>query len=121
MDAGLLHDPLAREPVPIVLRLDRAQRSSVDGLLSTSVPSMTGRLVPVRELVRVEKTPRERFVYHKNLQPVTYVVRRDGGVAEAPVYGILDMKKRIAALKSPDGEPLQVLSTTLPDDRRATR
>jgi multidrug efflux pump subunit AcrB len=116
MDAGLLHVDTAREAVPIVLRLDRAQRSGLEGLLVTTVPSMTGKLVPIRELVTVVNGVREPFVYHKNLQPVTYVLAEMTGVAEAPVYGILDMKSRIAALKAPDGRPLEVLSTTLPTD-----
>jgi multidrug efflux pump subunit AcrB len=116
MDAGLLHVDAAREGVPLVLRLDRAQRSGLEGLLATTVPSMAGRLVPIRELVTVVNGAREPFVYHKNLQPVTYVLAEMAGVAEAPVYGILDMKSRIAALKAPDGRPLEVLSTTLPTD-----
>jgi multidrug efflux pump subunit AcrB len=116
MDAGLLHVDTARESVPLVLRLDRAQRSGLEGLLATTVPSMTGKLVPIRELVTVVNGVREPFVYHKNLQPVTYVLAEMAGVAEAPVYGILDMKSRIAALKAPDGRPLEVLSTTLPTD-----
>ena len=77
---------------------------------------MTGKLVPLRELVTVRSDVRETFVYHKNLQPVTYVLAEMAGVAEAPVYGILDMKSRIAALKQPDGRPLPVLSTSLPTD-----
>ena len=36
-EAGLLRDENARSAVPIVLRLDRTQRSSVEGLLATSV------------------------------------------------------------------------------------
>ena len=47
---------------------------------------------------------------------MTYVLAEMAGVAEAPVYGILDMKSRIAALQAPDGRPLEVLSTTLPTD-----
>ncbi len=116
MDAGLLHVDAAREGVPIVLRLERAQRSGLEGLLATTVPSATGALVPVRELVTVQNGVRAPFIYHKNLQPVTYVLAEMAGVAEAPVYGILDMKSRIAALKAPDGRPLEVLSTTLPTD-----
>ena len=115
-DAGLLRDESARNPVPIVLRLERAQRSSLDGLLQTAVHGGTGRLVPLRELVTVKETKSERFIYHKNLQPVTYVLAEMAGVAEAPVYGILDMGDRIEALKAPDGSPLQVMSTTLPTD-----
>ncbi|HQN07986.1 MAG TPA: efflux RND transporter permease subunit, partial [Thermoanaerobaculia bacterium] len=115
-DAGLLRDESSRKPVPIVLRLDRSQRSSLDGLLQTAVHGGTGRLVPLRELVTVKETKSERFIYHKNLQPVTYVLAEMAGVAEAPVYGILDMGERIEALKAPDGSPLQVMSTTLPTD-----
>ncbi|HMM35484.1 MAG TPA: efflux RND transporter permease subunit, partial [Thermoanaerobaculia bacterium] len=115
-DAGLLRDESSRNPVPIVLRLERAQRSSLDGLLQTAVHGGTGRLVPLRELVTVKETKSERFIYHKNLQPVTYVLAEMAGVAEAPVYGILDMGERIGSLKAPDGSPLQVMSTTLPTD-----
>jgi multidrug efflux pump subunit AcrB len=115
-EAGLLHDETARSPVPIVLRLDRAQRSGLEGLLAVTVPSQTGSLVPLRELVAVQRERRERFVYHKNLQPVTYVLAEMAGVSEAPVYGILDMKRAIEALKQPDGSPLTILSTHLPDD-----
>ncbi len=115
-DAGLLRDEDARNPVPIVLRLDRAQRSSLDGLLQVAVHGGTGRLVPLRELVTVKETRTERFIYHKNLQPVTYVLAEMAGVAEAPVYGILDMGAKVNALKAPDGSPLTVMSTTLPTD-----
>jgi multidrug efflux pump subunit AcrB len=114
--AGLLHDPLAREPVPLVLRLDRAQRSSLDGLLDVTVQGDQGRLVPLRELVHVTPTVREKFIYHKNLRPVTYVVAEMAGAAEAPVYGILSMAKRIEALKGSDGRAVQVISTHLPED-----
>jgi multidrug efflux pump subunit AcrB len=76
-DAGLSHVPTAREPVPIVLRLERAQRSHVDELLQLTVHGDEGRLVPLSELVRVTGT-RERF-RHKNLQPVTYVIAEVSG------------------------------------------
>ncbi len=116
MDAGLLRVDAAREAVPIVLRLDRAQRSGLESLLATTVPSQTGRLVPVRELVSVVDGARAPFIYHKNLQPVTYVLAEMAGVAEAPVYGILDMKKKIGALRGPDGKPLDIFNTALPTD-----
>ena len=115
-EAGLLHVEEARDGVPIVLRLDRAQRSSVEGVLSLSVHGAGGRLVPLRELVTPVPGGRERFIYHKNTQPVTYVVAEMAGVAEAPVYGILAMQERVRALRGPDGQPIEVLSTHLPTD-----
>ncbi len=114
--AGLFRDENSREPVPIVLRLDRSQRSSVAGLLAINVDGADGRLVPVGELVRIRETTREQFIYHKNTQAVTYVIAEMAGAEEAPVYGILAMGQRIAALRGPDGRPLEVLSTHLPED-----
>jgi len=114
-EAGLLRDETARAPVPLVLRLDRTQRSSIEGLLATTVHGAEGRLVPLSELVSVRSVPRERFIYHKNLRPVSYVLAEMAGVAEAPVYGILAMQDRLAALEAPDGTPVPLLSSTMPE------
>ncbi|HET9226083.1 MAG TPA: efflux RND transporter permease subunit, partial [Thermoanaerobaculia bacterium] len=100
-EVGLLHDPRSRTPVPLVLRLDRGQRSSAEGLLATRVHGANGTLVPLSELVRIAPSQRERFLYHKNLQPVTYVIGEVAGAAESPVYGILDMQERVEALGLP--------------------
>jgi multidrug efflux pump subunit AcrB len=55
-------------------------------------------------------------VYHKNLQPVTYVVAEVAGREESPVYGILEMAERVEALTGPGGRPVQVLANRMPDD-----
>ena len=115
-EVGLLHEEVARDGVPIVLRLARSQRSSVEGLRSLAVHGAGGRLVPLAELVTPVEGGRERFIYHKNTQPVTYVVAEMAGAAEAPVYGILAMQERVAALRAPDGNQIEVLSTHQPTD-----
>ncbi len=115
-EAGLLHDERAREAVPVVLRLDRAARSGAQGLLSLSVHGANGALVPLRELVAARPAARERFLYHKNLQPVTYVVAEVAGEKESPVYAILDMQRGVEALSDPAGQPLPVLWSSLPAD-----
>jgi multidrug efflux pump subunit AcrB len=114
-EAGLIHDPDSRTPVPLVLRLDRAQRSSAEGLLATRVHGAGGALIPLAELVQAVPGERERYRYHKNLQPVTYVIGEVAGAAESPVYGILDMKPGIAGLRGPDGNPLPVLMSAMPE------
>ena len=115
-DAGLAHIPTSREPVPITIRLDRAQRSHVAELLQLSVHGAEGQLVPLSEVVTVVEGRRERFRYHKNLQPVTYVYGEVAGVFEAPVYAILEMGKELEKIVTPDGEPLQIIATSLPED-----
>jgi len=115
-DAGLAHVPTSREPIPIVLRLDRAQRSHLDDLLQLSVHGSDGRMVPLAELVTVHESTRERFRYHKNMRPVTYVVGEVAGQAESPVYAILNMEHRMSSIVTPLGEKLPVISTHLPTD-----
>jgi len=115
-DAARLHDPRAREPVPVRLRLPRAARSGAEQLLALDVQAADGRLVPLGELVTAEATTRERFRYHKNLRPVTYVVGEVAGAAESPVYALLDMGDRIERLTDGAGRPLQILFSGSPSD-----
>ncbi|HVS13081.1 MAG TPA: efflux RND transporter permease subunit [Thermoanaerobaculia bacterium] len=111
-----LRDEAAREQVPVVLRLERVQRSGVDGLLAVEVPGSGGGLVPLAELVTAVVGERQPFVYHKNLQPVTYVLAEAAGAQESPVYSILAMNRRLAELAGPDGRPVAVLSASMPTD-----
>jgi multidrug efflux pump subunit AcrB len=115
-DVAWLADPAAREPVPIRLLLARAQRTGAEDLLALDVAGTGGRLVPVGELARAVETTRERFVYHKNLRPVTYVVGEVAGAAESPVYALLDMEERLATIRDRDGRPLAVRWSGTADD-----
>jgi multidrug efflux pump subunit AcrB len=115
-EAGTIHVPTAREPVPIVLRLERSQRAHLDELLQLGVHGRDGRIVPLAELTTVVDSDRERSRYHKNLQPVTYVYGEVAGRFEAPVYAILEMQQRIRAITTPLGEQLEVITTRLPED-----
>ncbi len=115
-DAGIVHIPHAREPVPIRLRLDRAQRAHVSDLLQLTVRGGDGRMVPLSEITSVVDTERERSRYHKNLQPVTYVYGEVAGRFEAPVYAILEMQDRLSEIVTPLGDALEIITTRLPED-----
>ena len=115
-DAAHLADPRAREPVPVVLRLDPAQRAGTSELLAVAVQGNQGTLVPLSELVRPVATERTPFIYHKNLRPVTYVVGDVAGASESPVYALLDMKEKIAAVRDASGRPMEVLFSGRPAD-----
>jgi multidrug efflux pump subunit AcrB len=111
--AGLLHDPRAREDVPIVLRLPRDQR----GLEVVQSLRLNGiRPVAVGELTRAVRTQDDPSLYHKNLQAVTYVTGDLAGRNESPVYAILAMNKAIARLALPEGYGLEVFNATQPFD-----
>ncbi|MCS7024089.1 MAG: efflux RND transporter permease subunit [Bryobacteraceae bacterium] len=108
--AGLLHDPGAKEDVPLLIRLDRTARTDLAHILDLRLKDTRGGLVPLRELVRVEETVEDQSIYHKNLMPVTYVTADVAGVIESPVYAILALGPRLEAMK------IEQFTATLPSD-----
>lgn len=111
---GLLHVEDSNEPVEMMLRAPIESRSRLAGLREIGVPSTTGALVPLSELVRVKETSGERSIYHKNLKSVTYVVGDVAGSMESPVYAILELSKKIKELKLPEGYELTQHSSEQP-------
>jgi multidrug efflux pump subunit AcrB len=110
---GLLHAEQAREDVPIVLRLPRADRS-LEAIRSIRLRGT--RQVAVGELTRTVQATEAPSLYHKNLQPVTYVTADLAGDNESPVYAILRMNDAIAKLTLPEGYGLEVFNATQPFD-----
>jgi multidrug efflux pump subunit AcrB len=107
----LLHVPREKEDVNIVLELPRPSRTTPEELLALRVRSgdanalpepgsTTGvpPLIPLRELVTIERTITDKSIYHKNLMPVTYVIGDVAGVIESPVYAIQAMNKALKKL-----------------------
>ncbi len=111
--AGLLHDAAAREDVPIVLRLARADRASLDGVRALRIGRQP---VAVGELTRTVAAPEGQSLYHKNLQPVVYVTGDVAGQTESPVYAILRMNRALDAVKLPEGYAFEVFNTHQPFD-----
>ncbi len=111
---GLLHRPEEKEDVVILLQLPRAERSNVAALLNIKVAGPGGALVPLSEIVRVERTVEDKSIYHKNLMPVVYVTGDVAGLAESPVYVIGAMQKKVAELELPGGYRVEQLSTRQP-------
>ena len=110
----LIHQPREKEDVNIFLELPNREKSSPEQLLSLRVRSGdanalpepgsggTAPLVPLRELVRVDRTTEDKSIYHKNLMPAVYVMADVAGEVESPVYAILEMNDRLAELNASD-------------------
>src|ERR1035437_2984423 len=136
----LLHVPREKEDVNIVLQLPLASRTSPEELLAlrersgdaNALPepgsaAVTPPLVPLRELVTVERTLTVKSIYHKNLMPVTYVIVDVAGAVESPVYAILKMNKALKQLDArefsgvaADVSPRQTSSASNQDGRALT-
>jgi multidrug efflux pump subunit AcrB len=113
-EVGLIHDQAAREPVPAIVEVDRADRSSEQGLENIRLPGADGTMVSLRELVIVEHKTIERSIYHKNLRRVVYVTGDVAGAEESPVYAILKMNKDLDHLTLPAGYTLTRYNASMP-------
>ncbi|MHB2015895.1 MAG: efflux RND transporter permease subunit [Candidatus Xenobia bacterium] len=91
--AGLLHDPNAREPIPLLLRFSLEHRTMAD-LQSVQLPGPHG-LVPLSTLLEPRTTLAETSIYHKNLQPVVYVIGDVAGKIDSPLYAIAAMQPHL--------------------------
>jgi multidrug efflux pump subunit AcrB len=99
-DVGLLHDENAREDVSIHLRFRSSSRTSLDDLKSLNLKGANGNLVPLSTLVKTETTTADTSIYHKNLQPVVYVLGDVSGRVESAVYAMLNLQPQIGKLLS---------------------
>ena len=106
----LLHQPLDREDVDLLLELPRALRSRAEDLLSLQLRSdhddiiRAGErpLIPLGELVSLERTTGERNLYRKNLRPVIYVTGDVAGAVASPAYALFAMNRELARLDGRD-------------------
>jgi multidrug efflux pump subunit AcrB len=97
------------------VEVDRADRSSEQGLEELRLPGADGVMVSLRELVVVEHETIERSIYHKNLRRVVYVTGDVAGAEESPVYAILKMNKALDHLTLPAGYILARYNSAMPE------
>ncbi|MCC5632241.1 efflux RND transporter permease subunit [Nostoc sphaeroides CHAB 2801] len=113
-NVGLLHDENAREDVAINLRFSQSSRTSLDDLKSLNLKGANGNLVPLSSLVKTETAIADTSIYHKNLQPVVYVLGDVSGKVESSVYAMLNLQPKIDKLIPATGAKIQTYLTEQP-------
>jgi multidrug efflux pump subunit AcrB len=111
---GMIHPAHELDPVVIRVQPSKADRSSIESLKNIQIPNPTGQLVPLGEIVNIEKGSIEQTLYRKNLQSVTYVYGDVAGLEESPTYSIAAMWDRIGGIKTKSGAKVQQYLTTQP-------
>jgi len=113
-DQGLVHMDAAAEPVPINVRLPLADRSDPQSFGDLYIGSRAGALIPLSDVIKVETDVNQKSLHRKDLKSVIYVTADVAGELESPVYGILDMNKKIDKLIMPDGTHIKKFNTVQP-------
>jgi multidrug efflux pump subunit AcrB len=88
LDATYVHDGTSKYPRPVRLRLPAQDQASIASLLALKVRGAQGQLVPLSELVRVEKATWDGAIHHKDGLPVVYVTADEAGALDSPLYGM---------------------------------
>ncbi len=88
LDATYVHDGASKYPRPVRLRLPAQDQASLASLLALKVRGAQGQLVPLSELVRVEKATWDGAIHHKDGLPVVYVTADEAGKLDSPLYGM---------------------------------
>lgn len=111
---GLLHDENAREDVAINLRFSQSSRTSLEDLKALNLKGTKGNLVTLSSLVKTEKAIADTSIYHKNLQPVVYVLGDVSGRVESSVYAMLNLQPKINQLIPATGGEIKTYLTEQP-------
>ncbi|MEZ5645997.1 MAG: efflux RND transporter permease subunit [Burkholderiaceae bacterium] len=115
-DAAYLHDGHAKFAVPVRIQLPRESQVGLDTVLALPLKAANGRMVPLSELVTVERGVIDQPHFTKNLLPVTYVLGDMSGKLDSPLYGLFGIRGPLAEAALPNAGELGEYWINQPSD-----
>jgi multidrug efflux pump subunit AcrB len=101
LDSTYLHDGQSKLPVPVRLQLPLTSQVGLDAVLALPLRAANGRLVPLSELVTVERGVIDKPLFTKDLMPVSYVFGDMAGRLDSPLYGLFGIRPHLAEAALP--------------------
>jgi multidrug efflux pump subunit AcrB len=98
-DATFIHDGTSKYPRPVRVRLPAQDQASMDALLAVKVRGGQGQLVPLSELVRVQRGTWDGAIQHKDGLPVVYAMADEAGALDSPLYGMFSVVGKLRDTK----------------------
>ncbi|NMM18920.1 MAG: efflux RND transporter permease subunit [Rhodoferax sp.] len=100
-DAAYLHDGQSKYPVPVRLQLPQTSQIGLDALLAIPLRAANGQMVPLSELVQIERGVIDKPLFTKDLQGLSYVFGDMAGKLDSPLYGLFAIRDKLAAAALP--------------------
>jgi len=116
MDAAYLHDAQSKLPVPVRLQLPQVSQVGLDHILALPMRAANGRLVPLSELVQVDKGIIDKPLFTKDLMPVSYVFGDMAGKLDSPLYGLFAIRPNLKDAQLPNAGELGEYWIRQPED-----
>jgi len=95
-DAAYLHDGQSKYPVPVRMQLPLESQVGLDAILALPLRAANGQLVPLSELVQVERGIIDKPLFTKDLVGVSYVFGDMAGKLDSPLYGLFAIRNTLA-------------------------
>ena len=95
-DAAYLHDGQSKYPVPVRIQLPLERQAGLEHILALSMRAANGQLVPLSELVQVERGVIDKPLFTKDLKGVSYVFGDMAGTLDSPLYGLFAIRSTMA-------------------------
>ena len=100
-DAAYLHDGHSKYPVPVRIQLPLESQIGLDAILALPMRAANGQLVPLSELVQVERGIIDKPLFTKDLMGVSYVLGDMAGSLDSPLYGLFAIRSNLAKMQEP--------------------
>ena len=110
-----LYDEDAANQVGLILALDEKEKSTILDISQLNVKSQHGNMIPIADLVDIQKNTSAKSIYRKNQKRVVYVMADMAGELESPVYAILGMEDKLKAIDLPEGYNMNELYLNQPE------
>ena len=115
-DAAYLHDGHAKFAVPVRLQLPLDQQVGLDAVLALPLKAANGAMVPLSELVTVERGVIDQPRFTKDMLPVTYVFGDMAGKLDSPLYGLFGIRPAMKEAALPNTGELGEYWISQPQD-----
>jgi len=115
-DAAYLHDGQSKYPVPVRLQLPLSEQVGLDAILALPLRAASGQMVPLSELVQVERGVIDKTLFTKDLQGVSYVFGDMAGKLDSPLYGLFAIRSQLAKAALPGAGALDEFWIQQPAD-----
>ena len=102
-----LYDERGSAPVGIVLNLKNQDKNTIENVAQIKLKNTYGQMVAIDDVVTIQTKRKDKPIYHKNQQPVVYVLADMAGELESPVYAILGMDDALKQIEMPQGYTLE--------------
>jgi multidrug efflux pump subunit AcrB len=115
-DAAFLHDGQSKYPVPVRLQLPLSSQLGLDSMLALPLRAANGQMVPMSELVQVERGVIDKPLFTKDLMGLSYVFGDMAGKLDSPLYGLFAIRNQLAKAALPGTGELGEYWITQPAD-----